>query len=64
MTFGPGRLVVLCGLVPTLIAALLSLFRPALLRNWEYGTYDAILRTRQFVRHPGASSSSTSMITV
>jgi HD-GYP domain-containing protein (c-di-GMP phosphodiesterase class II) len=44
MTFGPGRLVVLCGLVPTLIVALLSLFRPALLRNWEYGTYDAILR--------------------
>ena len=44
MTFGPGRLVVLCGLVPTLVAALLSLYRPAFLRNWEYGAYDAILR--------------------
>jgi CHASE2 domain-containing sensor protein len=44
MTFGPGRLVVLCGLVPTLVAALLSLYRPAFLRNWEYGTYDAIVR--------------------
>jgi adenylate cyclase len=44
MRFGPGRLVVLCGLVPTIIVALLSLFRPALLANWRYGTYDAILR--------------------
>jgi HD-GYP domain-containing protein (c-di-GMP phosphodiesterase class II) len=44
MTVGPGRLVVLCGLVPTLVAALLSLYRPAFLRNWEYGTYDAVVR--------------------
>jgi adenylate cyclase len=44
MRFGPGRLVVLCGLVPTIVAALLSLFRPAFLANWQYGTYDAILR--------------------
>ena len=44
MTFGPGRLVVLCGLVPTLVAAVLSLYRPAFLRNWEFGAYDAILR--------------------
>ena len=44
MTFGPGRLVVLCGLVPTLVAAVLSLYRPAFLRNWEYGAYDMILR--------------------
>ena len=40
MRFGPGRLVVLCGLVPTIVAALLSLFRPAFLANWQYGTYD------------------------
>ena len=33
MTFGPGRLVVLCGLVPTLVAALLSLYRPAFLQK-------------------------------
>ncbi len=44
MTFGPGRLVVLCGLIPTLVAALLSLYRPALLSNWESGTYDLLLR--------------------
>ena len=44
MTFGPGRLVVLCGLVPTLVAALLSLYRPSFSRNWEYGAYDVILR--------------------
>jgi HD-GYP domain-containing protein (c-di-GMP phosphodiesterase class II) len=44
MKFGPGRVVVLCGLVPTLVAALLSLYRPSVLRNWEYGTYDMILR--------------------
>ena len=44
MTFGPGRLVVLCGLVPTLVAAVLSLYRPAFLRNWEYGAYDTVLR--------------------
>ena len=52
MTFGPGRLVVLCGLVPTLVAALLSLYRPAFLRNWEYGAYDAILRATP-TRAPG-----------
>jgi HD-GYP domain-containing protein (c-di-GMP phosphodiesterase class II) len=52
MTFGPGRLVVLCGLVPTVVAALLSLYRPPLLRNWEYGTYDAIVRATP-TRAPG-----------
>jgi HD-GYP domain-containing protein (c-di-GMP phosphodiesterase class II) len=44
MKFGPGRALVLCGLVPTLVAALLSLYRPSFLRNWEYGTYDIMLR--------------------
>ena len=52
MRFGPGRLVVLSGLVPTIIAALLSLFRPAFLSNWEYGTYDALLRATP-TRPPG-----------
>ncbi len=52
MTFGPGRLVVLCGLVPTLVAALLSLYRPAFLRNWEYAAYDTILRATP-TRAPG-----------
>jgi len=52
MTFGPGRLVVLCGLVPTIVAALLSLYRPPFLRNWEYGAYDIILRATP-TRTPG-----------
>ena len=52
MRFGPGRLVVLSGLVPTIIAALLSLFRPSFLSNWEYGAYDAILRATP-TRPPG-----------
>jgi CHASE2 domain-containing sensor protein len=53
MTFGPGRLVVLCGLVPTLVAAVLSLYRPSFLRNWEYGAYDAILRATPTVPPAG-----------
>jgi adenylate cyclase len=53
MRFGPGRLVVLSGLVPTIIAALLSLFRPSFLSNWEYGAYDAILRATP-TRPPGS----------
>ena len=44
MTFGPGRLVVLAGLVPTLIVALLSVTRPAPLRGLEYSAYDTVLR--------------------
>jgi adenylate cyclase len=52
MRLGPGRLVILCGLVPTIVAALLSLFRPSFLSNWEYGTYDAILRATP-TRPPG-----------
>jgi HD-GYP domain-containing protein (c-di-GMP phosphodiesterase class II) len=44
MTFRPGRLVIFCGLLPTLAIALLSLTRPAFLRGLEYGTYDVLLR--------------------
>ena len=44
MTVGPGRLVILCGLLPTLVTALLSLTRPAFLTSLEYGTYDRLLR--------------------
>jgi adenylate cyclase len=44
MTFGPGRLVIFCGLLPTLVTALLSLTRPAFLTSLEYGTYDRLLR--------------------
>jgi CHASE2 domain-containing sensor protein len=50
MTVRPGRLVMLCGMLPTIAVALLSLYRPAFLRNWEFGAYDTVLRatsTRQ-----------------
>jgi CHASE2 domain-containing sensor protein len=52
MKFGPGRLVTLCGLIPTLVVAVLSLYRPAFLSNWEYGTYDMLLRATP-TRPPG-----------
>src|SRR5262245_53139811 len=45
MTLRPGRLVILCGLLPTLVTALLSLTRPAFLRSLESGTYDRLLRS-------------------
>ena len=44
MTFGPGRLVIFCGLLPTLAAAVLSVGRPGALRSLENGTYDILLR--------------------
>ena len=50
MTVRPGRLVMLCGMLPTIAVALLSLYRPAFFRNWEFGAYDTVLRatpTRQ-----------------
>jgi HD-GYP domain-containing protein (c-di-GMP phosphodiesterase class II) len=45
MKFGPGRLVALCGLVPTLLIAILSLYRPPFVRNLEYSAYDTLLRS-------------------
>jgi adenylate cyclase len=47
MTVAPGRLVILCGLLPTLAAALLSIARPSVLRGLEYGTYDILLRAAE-----------------
>jgi adenylate cyclase len=44
MSVAPGRLVILCGLLPTLAAALLSLVRLPFLAGLEYGTYDILLR--------------------
>jgi adenylate cyclase len=52
MTPGSGRLVVLAGLIPTIVVALLSLTRPAPLHNLEYGAYDAVLRAAD-TRGPG-----------
>ena len=44
------RILLLCGLLPTLVAAVLSLTRPAALANVEYAVYDRLVRwtpTRQ-----------------
>ena len=38
------RLVLLCGLVPALVAAVLALYRPAMLRHVEASVYDSVLR--------------------
>ena len=44
MTVRPRHYVLFCGLVPTLIVVVLSLSRPALLGNLDYGAYDTLLR--------------------
>jgi adenylate cyclase len=44
MTLRPSRLVLVCGLLPTIATALLSLFRPSFLSSLEYGAYDRFLR--------------------
>ena len=38
------RLILLCGLVPTLAVALLSLVRPAVLTRFDYSVYDRLVR--------------------
>ena len=45
MTLAARRLILLCGLVPTLVTAVLSLYRPASLANLEYSAYDTVVRT-------------------
>jgi adenylate cyclase len=44
MTLAPRRLVLLCGVLPTIAVALLSLARPAALTHIEYGVYDRMAR--------------------
>jgi len=44
MKVRPRTFVVLCGFVPTIAAALLCLYRPALLANLEYSVYDVVMR--------------------
>ena len=44
MTLRPSRLVLVCGLLPTIATALLSLSRPAFFSSLEYGAYDRFLR--------------------
>ena len=44
MTLRPSRLVLVCGLLPTIATALLSLSRPSFFSSLEYGAYDRFLR--------------------
>jgi HD-GYP domain-containing protein (c-di-GMP phosphodiesterase class II) len=44
MTFLPRRRVLLSGLLPTLVIAVLSLYRPSFLGNLEYAAYDRLVR--------------------
>jgi CHASE2 domain-containing sensor protein len=44
MTLQQRRIVMLCGLLPALAIALLSLYRPGFLENQEFGAYDALVR--------------------
>ena len=48
----PRQLVLLCGIVPTVAVALLSLARPAPFTHFEYGVYDRLTRTVA-ARQPG-----------
>lgn len=47
MTHRPRRLVLLCGLVPTLAVAALSLWRPALLSHLEFSVHDTLVRAAE-----------------
>ena len=38
------RTLLLCGLLPALVVALLSLYRPSFLENQEFGAYDTLVR--------------------
>lgn len=40
----PRRLILLCGLIPTIVVAVLSLYRPAVFVSFEYGVYDRLMR--------------------
>ena len=41
----PRRLILLCGLVPTLVVAVLSLYRPSVFASFEYDVYDRLVRS-------------------
>jgi HD-GYP domain-containing protein (c-di-GMP phosphodiesterase class II) len=45
MTVPPRRLVIVCGLVPTVLTAVLSLYRPSALASAEHQVYDGLLRS-------------------
>ena len=45
MTVPPQRLVIFCGLVPTVLTAVLSMYRPSLMASTEHQVYDSLLRS-------------------
>ena len=53
MTLRPRRLILLCGLLPTLVTAAVSLYRPSFLANLEYGAYDRLVRAAPTRRPDG-----------
>jgi CHASE2 domain-containing sensor protein len=44
MTTRPRRLVLMCGLLPTVAVAILSLYRPTVLTNLDFSVYDTLVR--------------------
>jgi CHASE2 domain-containing sensor protein len=54
MTSRPRRLILFCGLLPTLVIAVLSLYRPSFLANLEYSAYDVLVRATR-TRPPGGN---------
>jgi CHASE2 domain-containing sensor protein len=44
MTAQHRRTLLLCGLLPALVVAVLSLYRPSFLENQEFGAYDTLVR--------------------
>ncbi len=52
MNVRPRRLIILSGLVPTLVAAALCLYRPAALARFEWRVYDMLVRAAS-ARAPG-----------
>ncbi len=45
MRFRPRRLLIFCGLIPSIIAALLSLYRPPFFADLEFSVYDTMVRS-------------------
>ena len=41
----PRRLILLCGVVPTIVVAVLSLYRPSMFGSFESGIYDRLVRS-------------------
>jgi adenylate cyclase len=54
MTDEARRIILVSGLVPSVIIAVLSIFRPSSFRNLEYGSYDALARAAS-AKPPGTA---------